>query len=113
MDTMEDVVVGVNKYRLTDSYSSSSSSSRSGAGNEAVNVLTIDNTSVRESQMKGLREYKSNRDDKAVKAVLEKLCRAARMSVDDGGAVMGSSNKDHNLLKVKLIYQSSIKESVR
>ena len=99
---MEDVVVGVNKYRLTNSYSgSSSSSSDSGsAGNEAVNVLTIDNTAVRESQLKGLSEYKSNRDDIAVMAVLEKLSHAARMSVD-GGDLMGSSNKDHNLLKVK------------
>jgi methylmalonyl-CoA mutase len=111
---MEDVVVGVNKYRLTNNYSGTSSSSGSsssssrGAGNEAVNVLTIDNTAVRESQLKGLREYKSNRDDKAVKAVLEKLSRAARMSVDGGGDVMGSSNKDHNLLKVKLIYLSSV-----
>jgi len=103
VDTMEDIVVGVNKYRLTNSNnnnnnssSSSSSSSSPSSGNETVNVLTIDNTAVRESQLKGLSEYKVNRNDKDVKNALEKLSHAAKMSHADD--VMG--NREYNLLKV-------------
>jgi methylmalonyl-CoA mutase len=63
IDRGEDVIVGVNKYRV-DSL-------------DAVDVLEIDNDKVRESQIARLQAIRTSRDDAAVKLSLEALTQAA------------------------------------
>jgi methylmalonyl-CoA mutase len=64
VDRGQDVVVGVNKYVPDDV--------------EMVDVLSIDNTKVREGQIAGLREVRANRDDAACRAALTALTDGAR-----------------------------------
>jgi methylmalonyl-CoA mutase len=61
----EDVIVGVNKYRLEKD-------------NSEVEVLAVDNTKVREAQLRRLAEVKRNRDDARVAEALDALTEAAR-----------------------------------
>jgi methylmalonyl-CoA mutase len=64
IDRGEDVIVGVNKYRL--------------AAEDPIEIREIDNTAVREAQVRQLRELRARRDAKAVAAALEALTEAAR-----------------------------------
>ena len=64
IDRGEDVIVGVNKYRLT--------------AEDPIEIREIDNTAVREAQVRQLRELRARRDAKAVAAALEALTEAAR-----------------------------------
>jgi methylmalonyl-CoA mutase len=64
IDRGEDVIVGVNKYRLADE--------------SAVEIREIDNTAVREAQIRRLRQVRAERDAKAVDAALAALTEAAR-----------------------------------
>jgi len=64
IDTGEDVVVGVNKYRL--------------AKEDPIEVRDIDNTAVRESQIRRLEQIRASRDADAVAAALENLEALAR-----------------------------------
>jgi methylmalonyl-CoA mutase len=63
VDRGEDVIVGVNKYRL--------------AKESPVEVREIDNTAVRDTQIARLKELRATRDRQAVDASLEVLTRAA------------------------------------
>jgi len=68
IDSGEDVVVGVNKYRLE------------GEEQEAQQeVLQIDNSSVREQQIAQLNKLKNERDESEVQKVLLKLEKSARL----------------------------------
>jgi methylmalonyl-CoA mutase len=64
IDRGEDVIVGVNKYQLEEE--------------PPVEVREIDNTAVREAQLRRLAEVKARRDRKAVEAALAALTEAAR-----------------------------------
>ncbi|MGH8649463.1 MAG: methylmalonyl-CoA mutase family protein, partial [Burkholderiales bacterium] len=64
IDRGEDVIVGVNKYQLE--------------AEPAVEVREIDNTAVREAQLRRLAQVKAKRDRKAVDAALAALTEAAR-----------------------------------
>ncbi len=64
IDRGEDVIVGVNKYR-TDA-------------NESVEVLSIDDQAVRESQLSKLKALKAKRNDDDVKNALDALQDAAK-----------------------------------
>jgi methylmalonyl-CoA mutase len=64
IDRGEDVIVGVNKYQLDEQ--------------APVQTREIDNTAVRESQLKRLESVKTKRDPKAVAAALAALTDAAR-----------------------------------
>ena len=64
IDRGEDVIVGVNKYQLENE--------------PHVAIREIDNTTVRESQLKRLAQVKAKRDKKAVDAALSALTEAAR-----------------------------------
>ncbi|MCG3169320.1 MAG: Methylmalonyl-CoA mutase [Pseudomonadales bacterium] len=64
IDRGEDVIVGVNKYRV--------------ASEEAVEILEIDNRAVREAQLKRLADIRAKRDAQAVQQALDALTRAAR-----------------------------------
>jgi len=64
VDRGEDVIVGVNKYRATDS--------------EQVDIRSIDNTKVRDQQIAQLQRIRASRDAGKVKATLAALADAAR-----------------------------------
>ncbi len=63
IDRREDVIVGVNKYVLKEE--------------APLAIREIDNTAVRDSQLKRLRDVKARRDTKAVDAALAALTDAA------------------------------------
>lgn len=63
VDRGEDVIVGVNKYQL--------------AKEPPVDVLSIDNTAVRESQVRRLQEVRARRNDADCKRTLAALTHAA------------------------------------
>ncbi|PLW82614.1 methylmalonyl-CoA mutase [Kineobactrum sediminis] len=63
IDRGEDVIVGVNKYRVDD--------------NSDIDVLQIDNDAVRTSQLERLASVRENRDEAAVEAILEDIYQAA------------------------------------
>ncbi|KAA0677818.1 methylmalonyl-CoA mutase [Roseomonas genomospecies 6] len=63
VDRGEEVIVGVNKYRPENP--------------EMVDVLDIDNTAVRESQIARLNQVRAGRDDAKCRAALEALTKAA------------------------------------
>ncbi|MBN2522507.1 MAG: methylmalonyl-CoA mutase [Bacteroidales bacterium] len=64
IDAMKDIIVGVNKYRLEEEY--------------PIEILEVDNTAVRDSQIKRLHKLKKERDDHKVRSSLEKITNAAR-----------------------------------
>ena len=64
IDAGKDIIVGVNRYQLEKE--------------DAMDILEVDNTKVRESQLERLRVLRENRNPERVKAALEKLAEAAR-----------------------------------
>ncbi|MCP3867376.1 MAG: methylmalonyl-CoA mutase [Gammaproteobacteria bacterium] len=64
IDRGEEVIVGVNKYQPESE--------------PEVDVLSIDNTAVRESQVARLKQVRGSRDEAACKTALEALTAAAR-----------------------------------
>jgi len=63
IDRGEEIVVGVNKYRLAEE--------------PPVEILDIDNTAVRDSQIRRLRAVRDSRDDVVCREALAALTRAA------------------------------------
>ena len=63
IDSGRQPVIGVNKYRVDD--------------DEQIDVLKVDNRSVRASQLEKLRRLRAERDDATCTAALEALTRAA------------------------------------
>ncbi len=63
IDRGEEVIVGVNKYQLEEE--------------PPVDILNIDNTAVREAQIRRIREVRKNRDETACTTALEALTGAA------------------------------------
>ncbi|MBK9350900.1 MAG: methylmalonyl-CoA mutase [Sulfuritalea sp.] len=63
IDSGQDVIVGVNKYKLKEE--------------APIDILEIDNSAVRDSQIARLKTIRASRDDAAVKAALEALTAAA------------------------------------
>ncbi|MDO9363333.1 MAG: methylmalonyl-CoA mutase [Sphingopyxis sp.] len=74
VDRGDDVIVGVNKYRLKDE--------------DLLETLDIDNAKVREGQIARINKTKANRD--------EAVCQAALKALRDGAA--GQSSIENNLL---------------
>jgi methylmalonyl-CoA mutase len=64
IDNGKEVVVGVNKYQITEK--------------EEIEVLDIDNQVVRESQVRRLKKLREERNETLVKAALDKIEVAAR-----------------------------------
>jgi methylmalonyl-CoA mutase len=81
IDTGQDVIVGVNKYRMAEQ--------------AAVDVLRIDNTAVREQQVARLIKVKAGRNEAAAQAALSKLRTSA--GLDDS---TGSGKHPMNLLRL-------------
>jgi methylmalonyl-CoA mutase len=63
IDSKSETIVGVNKYRLEKE--------------EPIEILEIDNTAVRESQLQKLRDLKASRDQGEVEKALRTLSQAA------------------------------------
>jgi methylmalonyl-CoA mutase len=76
IDSGRDIVVGVNKFQADNI--------------ELLDILQVDNDSVRESQIKRLNETKDSRDDNAVAQALAKITTSCGES--------GGKNMDQNLL---------------
>ncbi len=64
IDSSKEIIIGVNKYRLEQE--------------DAIDILNIDNTVVRQKQMERLAEVKANRDEEAVQEALQALTDAAK-----------------------------------
>lgn len=64
IDAGTEVIVGVNQFKLAEE--------------TPLEILEVDNTKVRESQLKRLAEIKSKRDQKKVNAALDALTEAAK-----------------------------------
>jgi methylmalonyl-CoA mutase len=74
IDRGEEVIVGVNKYQL--------------AQEPPVEILDIDNTAVREAQVRRLAEVRSSRDEEACRRTLKALTQAAG---EDSGNLLALS----------------------
>ena len=70
IDKGQDVIVGVNKYRLKEE--------------DALETLEIDNHKVRDTQRVRLEKLRNNRDDEAVMQALEELTEYARTGKGNG-----------------------------
>ncbi|NMH88611.1 methylmalonyl-CoA mutase [Flavivirga algicola] len=68
IDSGQDIIVGVNKYRLEEE--------------EAISTLEVDNQTVRTQQMERLNQVKSERNSEKVKSALLKLTEAAKFSLN-------------------------------
>jgi methylmalonyl-CoA mutase len=64
IDSGKETIVGVNKYRLEQE--------------DPLEILDIDNTAVRESQLKRLHTLKASRDEAKVRAALERITTASQ-----------------------------------
>ncbi len=64
IDAGKDIIVGVNRYQLEKE--------------DVIDILEVDNTKVRESQLKRLKVLRETRNPERVKAALEKLAEATR-----------------------------------
>ena len=69
IDSGQDIIVGVNKYRLDEE--------------DPIQTLEVDNQTVRNQQIVSLNHIKSNRDNTKVALVLKKLTEAARLGNDN------------------------------
>jgi len=63
IDSGQESIIGVNKYRLEKE--------------DPIETLEVDNTTVREAQLKRLAELRANRDEAAVQAALSALIKCA------------------------------------
>jgi methylmalonyl-CoA mutase len=63
IDAGKDTIVGVNKYKLEKE--------------DPLDILEVDNTAVREAQVKRLRKLKAERNNEAVQEILDRLTQAA------------------------------------
>lgn len=63
IDSGKETIIGVNKYRLEKE--------------DHLEVLEVDNTAVREAQIKRLKELRENRDEKKVQETLAAITRSA------------------------------------
>lgn len=90
IDSSQDIIVGVNKYRLDKE--------------DPLHILDVDNQMVRKQQIEQLQQIKATRDDAKVKASLAKLTDCARASTENttDSRLRGNDNSgnDNNLLSL-------------
>ncbi|MBK8629082.1 MAG: methylmalonyl-CoA mutase [Sphingomonadales bacterium] len=78
VDRAEDVVVGVNKYRLPSE--------------DHLETLDVDNAKVREGQIARIKATKAARDEAKCQAALAALTEGARQSLSPSGERLGEGN---------------------
>ena len=76
IDSGRQPVIGVNKYRV--------------AGDEQIDVLKVDNNSVRAQQVEKLRRLRAERDEEACQAALRALTASARAGAQRDGSLEGN-----------------------
>ena len=91
IDSSQDIIVGVNKYRLEKE--------------DPLHILDVDNQMVRKQQIEQLQNIKASRDNNKVKACLEKLTEAAKNAFTENtgdSRLRGNDNSgnDNNLLSL-------------
>ena len=64
IDSGQETIIGVNNYQLKEE--------------EAIEILDIDNTKVRQKQIERLQELKQSRDEKTVQKALEAFDKSSR-----------------------------------
>lgn len=64
IDSRKEAIIGVNKYRLEKE--------------EPLEILEVDNTAVREAQIRRLQQLRANRDEARVQAALDAITECAR-----------------------------------
>ncbi len=64
IDSGQEKIIGINEYRLEKE--------------APIDILAVDNTAVRESQIKRLKELRANRDNEAVKRALEAITECVK-----------------------------------
>jgi methylmalonyl-CoA mutase len=69
IDSKKDVIVGVNKYKL--------------AKEDPIDILEVDNTEVRQSQVNRLNKLKSERDNRAVREALDQISESVKTGQDN------------------------------
>ncbi|MEK6154941.1 methylmalonyl-CoA mutase [Flavobacteriaceae bacterium 3-367] len=79
IDSGQDVIVGVNRYRLEEE--------------DALQILEVDNEKVRQQQLQRLASVKRERDNEAVVEALKQLTKAAQNKLNEG-----ESQASENLL---------------
>jgi methylmalonyl-CoA mutase len=77
IDSGRQPVIGINKYRLD-------------AEDEQIEVLKIDNASVRAQQLEKLGRLRAERDEQACQRALQALVDAARAGAQPGGGLEGN-----------------------
>ena len=85
IDSSQDIIVGVNKYRLDKE--------------DPLHILDVDNQMVRKQQIEQLQHIKATRDNNKVKACLEKLTESARLWAENSKDSHLQGN-DNNLLSL-------------
>ncbi len=90
IDSNQDIIVGVNKYRLEKE--------------DPLQILDVDNDMVRKQQIERLNQIKESRDTEKVKASLAKLTLAAKACIapDFSQGNPNSDNFDNNLLSLAI-----------
>ncbi|GAA4886967.1 methylmalonyl-CoA mutase [Flaviramulus aquimarinus] len=85
IDSGQDIIVGVNKYKLKEE--------------DPISTLEVDNQTVRNSQIERLNTIKSKRNSTKVKATLAKLTEAAKISLNsiNSNAINKINLKDSDL----------------
>jgi methylmalonyl-CoA mutase len=86
IDSNQDIIVGVNKYRLEKE--------------DPLHILDVDNDMVRKQQIERLEQIKASRDNDKVKACLEKLTDCARTSMESSKDSDIQQNENDNLLSL-------------
>ena len=86
IDSAQDVIVGVNKFRLAEE--------------EEMHILEVDNQEVRKQQIKRLDAVKNGRDRMKVDTILKKLTQGARQKMESvrGPAGPNLGQDEYNLL---------------
>ena len=64
IDSGNDTIVGINRYRLETE--------------DPIDILAVDNTAVREAQIKRLKELRANRDEAKVRSALEAITECVK-----------------------------------
>ncbi|WP_309612861.1 methylmalonyl-CoA mutase [Flavobacterium sp.] len=85
IDSSQDIIVGVNKYRLDKE--------------DPLHILDVDNQMVRKQQIEQLQHIKATRDDAKVKASLAKLTLAAKACIAPDIS-QGNKKDENNLLSL-------------
>ena len=86
IDSSQDIIVGVNKYRLDKE--------------DPLQILDVDNDMVRKQQIERLNQIKAARDSEKVKASLTRLTDCARASLNN--STDSDSHQNENLLSLAI-----------